>query len=111
MAARPCADGLSVECVRLRLDRAAGAGTDGVADRPLGPDVSQRGDLRKSGGVDRWKFARTTTVDRAHDGARAARPDGNLRWHSLEPATHHDGGEGETADHAAEPAAGRTIQL
>ena len=55
MAARPGADGLSLECVRLCADRAAGAGADGVADRPVGPDVSERCDLRKPRGSDRWQ--------------------------------------------------------
>ena len=72
MAARSCAHGLSMECVRLRADRTAGAGADRVADRPVGPDISQRGDLRKPGGADRWKFTRTQTVGRACDGADAA---------------------------------------
>ncbi len=72
MAARSCAHGLSMECVRLRADRTAGAGADGVADRPVGPDVSERRDLRKPGRADRWQFARTKTVDRAGDRAVAA---------------------------------------
>ena len=53
MAARPGAVGFSVECVRLRAVRAAGAGADRVADRPVGPDVSERRDLRKPGRADR----------------------------------------------------------
>ena len=73
MAARSCAHRLSMECVRLRADRAAGAGADGVADRPVGPDVSERGDLRKPGRADRRQFARTQALDRAGDGAGAAR--------------------------------------
>ena len=57
MAARSDAVGLSLECVRLCADRAAGAGADGVADRPVGPDVSERCDLRKPRGPDRWALA------------------------------------------------------
>ena len=69
MAARPCAHRLSLECVRLCADRAAGAGADRVADRAVGPDVPQRRDLRQPGGADRRQLARTQAVDRAGGGA------------------------------------------
>ena len=36
MAARPCAVGIPMECLRLRAVGAAGAGADGVADRAVG---------------------------------------------------------------------------
>ena len=80
------AHGLSVECVRLRAERTAGAGADGVADRPVGPDVSERRDLRKPRRIDRRRLARTQTVDRACDGARAARRHGHFRRRSPEAA-------------------------
>ena len=67
MAARPCAHRLSMERVRLRADRTAGAGADRVADRPVGPDLSQRRDLRQPGGADRRQLARTQALDRAGD--------------------------------------------
>ena len=73
MAARPCADGFSVERIRLRAVGAAGAGADGVADRPVGPDVPERGDLRKPRRADRRRSARTHALDRAGSGAVAAR--------------------------------------
>ena len=52
VAARPCSDGISMECIRLRADGAAGAGTDCFADRALGPDIPWRCDLRKPGRAD-----------------------------------------------------------
>ena len=82
MAARPCADRLSLEHVRLRADRAAGAGADGVADRPVGPDIPERRDLRKPRRADRRHLARTQAVDRAGHGAGAAGRDGRLRRRS-----------------------------
>ena len=91
MAARPCADRLSVECVRLRAVGAAGAGADGVADRPVGPDVSQRRDLRKPGRADRRQFARTHALDRAGGGAVAAASrwafSAAFAWRCIRPLT------------------------
>ncbi len=58
MAARPCAVGLSLECLRLRAVGAAGAGADGVADRAVGHDVPQRCDLCQPGGADRRQSSR-----------------------------------------------------
>src|SRR3954462_7339083 len=52
MAAGSCADRLSLERVRLCVVRAAAAGTDGVADRPVGHDVPDGCDLRKPRGAD-----------------------------------------------------------
>ena len=111
MAARPCPLRLSVERVRLCADRTAGAGADRVADRAVGPDVPQRRDLRQPRGADRWRFARTQAMDRARDGAAAARRHGNLRRGSPGAAAHTAGRRRKTAHHAAEPAAGRAIQL
>ena len=71
VAARPCAVGISVECVRLRADRAAGAGADGLADRAVGHDVPRRRDLRQPRRADRRKLARPKALDRA--GARRSR--------------------------------------
>ena len=51
--------GFSVERLRLRAVGAAGAGADGVADRPVGPDVPERGGLRKPRRADRRRSART----------------------------------------------------
>ena len=53
MAARSCPDRLSMECIRLRADRTVGAGADRVADRPVGPDISERRDFCEPGRVDR----------------------------------------------------------
>ena len=86
MAARACADGLSVERVRLRAVGAAGAGADGVADRPVGPDVPERRDLRKPRRADRRRSARTHALDRAGSGAVAAPRHGHFRRRSPEPA-------------------------
>ena len=71
MAAWPCAVRLSLECVRLRAVRAAGAGADRVADRPLGSDLPDRRDLRQPRRADRRRFARAQAVDRAGGGAVA----------------------------------------
>ena len=79
MAARSCADRISLECVRLRAERAAGAGADGLVDRPVGPDVPSGRDLRKPGGADRWHLARTQALDRAGFGNGAAGRDGYFR--------------------------------
>ena len=67
MAARPCADGIPVECLRLRAVGAAGAGADRVADRAVGHDLPQRGDLRQPGRTDRREL-------------RAAENPGSRRW-------------------------------
>ena len=90
MAARSCAHRFSMECVRLRADRAAGAGADGVADRAVGPDVSERGDLRQPGRADRRKVAQPNLV-RAGDGAGAAGRDGRFRHRPPGAAPHLDG--------------------
>ena len=72
MAARPPADRLSMERVRLRLERTAGAGADRVADRAVGTDVSRGGDLRQPRRADRWQFTRPQALDRAAVGRAAA---------------------------------------
>ena len=76
VAARPSALGISVEFIRLRAVRAAGAGADGLADRAVGHDVPERSDLRQPGGPDRRQFARAKTLARAGGGAVIAR----RRW-------------------------------
>ena len=111
MAARSGALGLSLECVRLCADRAAGAGADGVADRPVGPDVSERCDLRQPRDPDRWQHPRATAVDRAGHGAGAAGRDGDFRRRAPGAAADRPRRQGQAADHAAQPAAGRQIQL
>ena len=111
MAARSCADRLSVECIRLRPDRTAGAGADRLTDRPVGSHLSQRGYLCEPSGPDRWKFTRTKTLDRTGAGAAAAGRDGHFRHRSPDAASHHHGCQRQAAHHAAQPAAGREIQL
>src|SRR5436190_9462719 len=110
MAAGPCPHRISVEYVRLRADRTAGAGADGLADWSLGIDVSERRDLRQSGRVDRWKIGRAQTMDRAGSRRVAAGCNGHFRWRSPQPAA-DDADRGQAADHAAQPSAGRQIQL
>src|ERR1700739_2614573 len=111
MAARPCAHRLSMECVRLCPDRTIGAGANGVADRPVGPDIFGGGDLRKPGRVDRWPFARAQTMDLACYRRAGADRDGNFRRRSLEPETNRDGSKRQAANHAAQSPAGCQIQL
>ena len=76
MAARPSADGIPLECLRLRAVGAAGAGADRLADRAVGHDVPRGCDLRQPGRADRRQLARAKAVDRAGGGAGAAR----WRW-------------------------------
>ena len=49
VAARPSADRISLEHLRLRADDAAGAGAERVAVRPLGPDLHRGRGLRQPG--------------------------------------------------------------
>ena len=102
--------GFPVECLRLRAVGAAGAGADGVADRAVGHDLPQRGDLCQPGGADRRVFARPKALDRAGGGAVAAGRDGGLRRRAAVAAADRID-QGQAAHHAAEPAAGRQIQL
>ena len=53
MAARPCAHRLSLEHLRLRAHRAAGAGAGRRADRDLGPDLPRGLGVREPGGAGR----------------------------------------------------------
>ena len=53
MAARPSVQRLSLERLRLRADRAAGAGAERRADRALGPDLHRGRGLREPGGARR----------------------------------------------------------
>ena len=110
MAARLCAVGIPVECLRLRAVGAPGAGADGVADRAVGHDLPGGRDLCQPGGADRRVFARPKALDRAGGGAVAARSDGRLRRRAAIAAADRID-QGQAAHHAAEPAAGRQIQL
>ena len=102
--------GIPVECLRLRAVGAAGAGADGVADRAVGHDLPGGRDLCQPGGADRRVFARPKALDRAGGGAVAARGDGCLRRSAAGAAADRTD-QGQAAHHAAEPAAGRQIQL
>ena len=110
MAARLCAVGLSLERLRLRAVGAPGAGASRIPDRAMGHDLPQRCDLCQPGGADRWIFARPKALDRAGGGAVAAGRDGCLRRRAAVAATDRVD-QGQAAHHAAEPAAGRQIQL
>src|SRR5436190_14784231 len=107
MAASPCAHRVSMEYVRLRADRTAGAGADGLTNWALGIDVSERRDLRQPGRVDRREIRRAQTMDRAGNRPVAAGCDGHFRWRSPQPAADHDAGRGQAAYYAAQPPAGR----
>jgi hypothetical protein len=72
MAARPSAQRIPLEHVRLRADRAAGAGASGGADRHLGADVSRGRDLRFPG--DARRRARRYAAPLARAGDRRADP-------------------------------------
>src|SRR5437763_7178456 len=111
MAAGPCPHRISMEYVRLRPDRTAGAGADGLADWSLGIDVSERRDLRQSGRVDGREIGRAQTMDRTGSRRVAAGCNGHFRWRSPQPAADRDADRGQAADHAAEPSAARQIQL
>ena len=107
MAARPRADRLSMECVRLRLQRTAGAGADRLADRAVGADLSRGGDFRKPRRADRRQLARPQALARAGVGGAAAGRDGRVRRGSPVAAADRDTAQYQAADHAAQSAAGR----
>ena len=73
MAARPSAHRISLERVRLRADRTAGAGAVRVADRHLGPDVSRGRGVCSAGHARRRPHRHATAVAAACHGRRAAR--------------------------------------
>src|SRR2546423_4425865 len=110
MAAGPCAHRVSMEYVRLRVDRTAGAGAGGLTNWSLGIDVSERRDFRESGRVDRPEI-RSQTMDLAGNRHVAAGCNGHFRWRSPQPAADSDANRGQAAHHAAQPPAGREIQL
>ena len=67
MAARPSAHRLSLEHVRLRADRAAGAGAKRLAHRHLGPDLHRHRDLREPGRARRRLGGHAASVAPAGD--------------------------------------------
>ena len=110
VAARPSALGISVEFIRLRPVRTAGAGADRLADRAVGHDVPERSDLREPRGPDRRQFARAKALAGAGGRTDIARRDGRVR-HGPIVATADRVDQGQAAHHAAQFAAGRQIQL
>src|SRR6185437_6303195 len=111
MAAQLGTHGLSLEHARLRADRTARAGADRLPDRPVGPDVPQRCDLRFAGGADRRHQARAQAMDRAGRSRVGADRDGRVRRRAPVARTHPHASQGQAAHHAAEPAAGCQVQL
>ena len=120
VAARPRADRVSVEYVRLCADDAAARSLRAASIvRHLGPDVHRRGGVREPGDVladsnvrmhgDRWGWPLMPAVVGRHlllaalatfGGIRLARNPTEFKW-SVRPVT----------DHAAQYTAGRAIQL
>ena len=90
MAARPSADRLSLECLRLRAVGTAGAGADRLADRAVGHDVPCGRDLREPGRPDRRRLAGAKALDRAGSGAFAAAGDGRFRRRAAVAAADRD---------------------
>ena len=111
MAAGTFAERVSVECLRLCADRLADAGTELGSHRTVGTDVLGRISVREPRRARRRSDGSRPSLARA--GARARRARGARRlWGRAVGAR-----AGElrvrraAADHAAQPAAGRQVQL
>ena len=111
MAARPCADRISLERLRLCAHRAAGAGAERRADRHLGPHLhrdrvfASPATLIDDRAETRWPWLPLALAVAVLAGAR--------RLRRVAARAHADAARRRraSAHHAAEPAAGRALQL
>ena len=111
MAARPCADRFSLECLGLCPHLPAGAGAGRRGDRALGPHLHRDRRFRESRDADRRACGNALGVAAARARNRGARRPRRLR--RMASLAHADAAHrrGASAHHAAEPAAGRPLQL
>ncbi len=111
MAARAFVHRISLEHLRLRADRSAGAGANRRADRNLGAHIHRRCGVRDTGAVRRRPRRHAPALAAAARGRHAAVRACRL-WHVAAGAKPDAARQRRAAaDHAAEPAAGREVQL
>ena len=79
MAARPSAQRLSLEQLRLCADRTTSAGAKCLPGRRLGIDLPQRRDFRDAGGAGRRQGGYAASATRAAHRARASHRDDGIR--------------------------------
>ena len=111
MVARTHPDWISVERLRLRSDRAAGAGAERRTHRHLGPHVPRGRDLRQPGDAVRRpqrKPLATAAADAGGGGAHWAR---RIRHRAARACANPVRRGRAFAHHAAEPPARRALQL